>query len=90
MMQQTRSSSEGTMTYVTATQKLYIKVALGWKEIQVHCRGCSSVTCLPILVSFPSPALEALNRFQLLRCLHNEAVACPVVLKLAHMKGRRQ
>lgn len=34
-MQQTSRDPEGTMSYVTATGSLYLKVPQGWKEIQV-------------------------------------------------------
>lgn len=35
MMQQTVRDAEGTLTYVTDTGSLFLKVSQGWKEIQV-------------------------------------------------------
>lgn len=35
MMQQTSRDPEGTMSYVTGTGSVYLKVPQGWKEIQV-------------------------------------------------------
>lgn len=35
MMQHTSRDAEGTLSYVTGTGSLYLKVAQGWKEIQV-------------------------------------------------------
>lgn len=35
MMQQTARDAEGTLTYVTTTGSLFLKVSQGWKEIQV-------------------------------------------------------
>lgn len=35
MMQNTAKDAEGTLSYVTATGSLFLKVSQGWKEIQV-------------------------------------------------------
>lgn len=35
MMQATQGDAEGTLTYVSSTGSLFLKVAGGWKEIQV-------------------------------------------------------
>lgn len=35
MMQSTAKDAEGTLSYVTATGGLFLKVSQGWKEIQV-------------------------------------------------------
>lgn len=35
MMQHTQGDAEGTLTYVSATGSLFLKVRQGWKEIQV-------------------------------------------------------
>ena len=35
MQHNTARDAEGTLAYVTATGSLFLKVSLGWKEIQV-------------------------------------------------------
>lgn len=52
MMQHTSKDVEGTLTYVTSTGSLFLKVSQGWKEIQVltfdstslrrHIRSCET------------------------------------------------
>lgn len=46
MMQQTKDSSEGTLSFTTGTGKLYIRVQQGWKEVlvQQHLWSLSSMS----------------------------------------------
>lgn len=45
-MQQTKDSSEGTLSFTTGTGKLYIRVQQGWKEVlvQQHLWSLSSMS----------------------------------------------
>lgn len=39
MMQHASRDAEGTLSFVTGTGSLYLKVSQGWKEVQVLCQA---------------------------------------------------